>query len=140
MTEQHEANRITKGYKQLISEAAQTVTTYSTADAMDRYSDDSVRFVDVRDTPELTENGEIPDAVHAPRGMLEFHIDPESPFFIDEFGDASEFIFFCAIGSRSILAAQRAKEMGLSRVANIEGGFEAWKAAGGAVDEPRPTM
>lgn len=140
MTEHQEANRITRGYKQLLGEAAKEVTTYSPADAIERFSDDSVRFVDVRDTPELTENGEIPGAVHAPRGMLEFHIDPESPFFIDSFGADSEFIFICAIGSRSLLAAQRAKEMGLDRVANIEGGFEAWKGAGGMVEEPRPTM
>jgi rhodanese-related sulfurtransferase len=140
MTDKQEASRITKGYKQLISEAAEAVPTYSTAEALGRFGDDSVRFVDVRDTSELIENGEIPGAIHASRGMLEFHIDPESPFFIDSFSDDAEFIFVCAIGSRSILAAQRAKEMGLSRVANIEGGFNAWKEAGGAVDEPRPTM
>jgi len=140
MAEKQDTSRITKGYKQLISEAAEEVNTYSTADAIERFGDDSVTFVDVRDTSELIENGEIPGAVHAPRGMLEFHIDPESPFFIDSFGDDSEFIFVCAVGSRSILAAQRAKEMGLDRVANIEGGFNAWKEASGPVDEPRPTM
>ena len=72
--------------------------------------------------------------------MLEFHIDPESPYFISELGDDSEFVFVCAIGSRSLLAAQRAKEMGLTQVANVEGGFDAWREAGGSIDEPRPTM
>jgi rhodanese-related sulfurtransferase len=140
MPDKQETSRISKGYKQLISEAAEEVTTYSTADAIERFDADGVTFVDVRDTSELIEHGEIPGVVHAPRGMLEFHIDPESPFFIDSFGADSEFVFFCAIGSRSMLAAQRAKEMGLDRVANIEGGFDAWKEAGGSVEEPRPTM
>ncbi|QZP39616.1 rhodanese-like domain-containing protein [Halobaculum magnesiiphilum] len=140
MTNEQGTSRITKGYKQLISEAAEEVDTYSTADAIDRFGDDDVTFVDVRDTTEIIENGEIPGAIHAPRGMLEFHIDPENPFFIDSFGEDSEFIFVCAIGSRSILAAQRAKEMGLGRVATIEGGANAWKEAGGPVDEPRPSM
>lgn len=131
---------ISRGYKQLLAEAAEEVKTYSTAEAIERFGEDGVTFVDVRDTSESLEHGEIPGAVQAPRGMLEFHIDPESPYFISEFGDDSEFVFVCAIGSRSLLAAQRAKEMGLDRVANIEGGFNAWREAGGSIDEPRPTM
>ena len=140
MSNKQPSSRITKGYKQLISEAAEEVNTYSTTDAIKRFEDSDVTFVDVRDMSELLENGEIPGAVHVPRGMLEFHIDPESPFFIDSFGNDTEFIFVCAIGSRSILAAHRAKEMGLDQVANIEGGFDGWKEAGGPVVEPRPTM
>jgi rhodanese-related sulfurtransferase len=140
MKKKRETTGIIKGYKQLLSDAAEEVETYSTADAIERFGGDGVTFVDVRDTSESLEHGEIPGAVHAPRGMLEFHIDPESPYFISEFGDDSEFIFVCAIGSRSLLAAQRAKEMGLDRVANIEGGFNAWREAGGSIDEPRPTM
>ena len=140
MNKGHKSTGISKGYKQLISEATEEVKTYSTADAIDRFGDDGVTFVDVRDTSESLEHGEIPGAVHAPRGMLEFHIDPESPYFISEFGDDSEFMFVCAIGSRSLLAAQRAKEMGLTQVANVEGGFDAWREAGGSIDEPRPTM
>ena len=140
MPDNQEPNHNSKGYKQLIDEAAAEVTTYSIADAVERFGVDGVTFVDVRDTSEIVEYGEIPGAVHAPRGMLEFHIDPESPFFIDSFGVDSEFVFVCAVGSRSILAAQRAKEMGLDQVANVEGGFNAWKEVGGPVDDPRPTM
>lgn len=140
MTAKQTKSRIVKGYKQLVSEAVENVDTYSTADAIKRFSDDDVIFVDVRDTAERLEHGEIPGAIHASRGMLEFHIDPESPYFIEEFGADKEFLFHCAVGSRSVLAAQRAKEMGLDRVANVEGGFNAWKEAGGPVDEPRPTM
>ena len=80
-------------------------------------------FVDVRDAPELAKNGRIPGAVHASREMLEFHIDPESPYFLDEFGTDEEFIFVCAVGGRLALAAQRAREMGLRLVASVEGGF-----------------
>lgn len=140
MSNEQEPSRITKGYKQLISEAAEEVNTYSTTDAIKRFEDAGVTFVDVRDTSELLESGEIPGAVHAPRGMLEFHIDPESPFYMDSFGSDIEFVFVCAIGSRSLLAAHRAKEMGLDRVANIDGGFDGWREADGPVDEPRPTM
>jgi rhodanese-related sulfurtransferase len=140
MTDEQTKSRITKGYKQLVAEATESVDTYSTADAIERFNDDDVMFVDVRDTAERLEHGEIPGSIHASRGMLEFHIDPESPYFIEEFGAEKEFLFHCAVGSRSVLAAQRAKEMGLDRVANIEGGFNAWKEAGGQVGKPRPTM
>jgi rhodanese-related sulfurtransferase len=140
MTNRREPSRVSKGYKQLIREAANEVDTYSAGEAIERLGADDVTFVDVRDASELGEHGEVPGAVHAPRGMLEFHIDPESPFFIDSFGADSEFVFVCAIGSRSMLAAHRAREMGLDRVANIEGGFNAWKEAGGPFEEPRPTM
>src|SRR5690606_18958113 len=90
-------------------------------------------FVDVRDAPELA-GGRIPGAVHASRGMLEFLIDPESPYHKQVFAEPKEFIFYCKSGARSALAAQSAQEMGLARVATIEGGLNAWEEGGGEVE------
>ncbi|WP_228842308.1 rhodanese-like domain-containing protein [Halococcus agarilyticus] len=115
-----------------MAEAAAEITTHPVETAIDRLDD--VVFVDVRDGPELDAKGRIPGSIHASRGMLEFHIDPESPYHIEEFVSGSELLFYCAVGGRSVLAAQTAQEMGLSAVANVEGGFEAWTEAGGPVE------
>lgn len=129
-----------KGLDQLVAEAKSEVQLYSPTEVMERVGDDDVVFVDVREMAELVTNGQIPDAIHAPRGMLEFHIDPESPYFMETFGDDKEFIFYCAVGGRSALAARTAQEMGLSKVASVEGGFAAWKEADGPITQLRPTM
>ncbi|EMA45389.1 rhodanese-like domain-containing protein [Halococcus saccharolyticus] len=125
--------QLTKGYEELVAEAAAEVTTLPIETAIDRL-DHEVVFVDVRDGPELDAKGRVPGAIHASRGMLEFHIDPESPYHIEEFASGSEFLFYCAVGGRSALAVQTAQEMGLSAVANVEGGFEAWTEAGGPTE------
>jgi rhodanese-related sulfurtransferase len=140
MIDTESTDHITKGYQELVAEALAEVETYSTAEAIERFGDDDVVFVDVRDAIELLEHGHIPGSFHAPRGMLEFHLDPESPVFMEVFGEDRTFAFHCAVGVRSALAAQRAKEMGLDRVVNVEGGFDAWREAGGPVEDPRPTM
>jgi rhodanese-related sulfurtransferase len=129
-----------RGYKKLVGDAVAAVNGYSPSEAISRLTDDDVAFVDVRDAPELVEHGETPDTIHASRGMLEFHIDPDSPYFIEEFGADKEFIFNCTAGSRAALAAHRAKEMGLERVAYVEGGFNAWVEAGGPILEPQSRM
>lgn len=140
MTEDQNEPRITKGYEELLAEATEEIDTYSVAEAIEMVDDDDVVFVDVRGATERVEHGEIPGAVHAPRGMLEFHIDPESPYFIEEFGADAEIIFHCSLGGRSALATQRAKEMGLTDVANLDGGFTAWREADGPIDESPPMM
>lgn len=129
-----------KGFKQLVAEAKSEVQVYSSSEAIERVGDDDAVFVDVRELAELVTNGQIPDAIHAPRGMLEFHIDPESPYFMEPFGEDKEFIFYCAVGGRSALAAQTAKEMGLSNVASVDGGFTAWTEADGPIEKQKPTM
>lgn len=117
-------------YQDMIAEARRTVDSYPVSAAQTRLGAADVVFVDVRDVRELEREGMIPGAFHAPRGMLEFWIDPESPYFKPVFGEDKEFIFFCAAGWRSALAARTAQQLGLKRVADIEGGFGAWKAAG----------
>ena len=88
-------------------------------------------FVDLRDGSEQAKGGVINGAVASSRGMMEFHIDPESPAHKPEFNQDKTYIFYCASGGRSALAAQIAMEMGLSPVVNLAGGVAAWKKAGG---------
>ena len=122
-----------KGYKALVDEAMREVRTYSVEEARARLGDPNVQFVDVRDVRELEREGVIPGAFAAPRGMIEFWIDPDSPYFKPVFGEPKEFIFFCAAGWRSALTTKTVQDMGLENVAHIDGGFSAWKAAGAPV-------
>ncbi|WP_420475698.1 rhodanese-like domain-containing protein [Noviherbaspirillum sp. ST9] len=124
-----------KGYKALVDEAMAQVKTYSVAEAQARLENPNVQFVDVRDVRELERDGVIPGAYPAPRGMIEFWVDPDSPYFKPVFGEKKEFIFFCAAGWRSALTTKTVQDMGMENVAHIEGGFSAWKAAGAPVAE-----
>ena len=124
---------ITKGFRQLVDEAMAEVTTYSVAQARDKLADPATQIVDIRDIRELSD-GTVEGAVHAPRGMLEFWVDPASPYFKPLFGDASrEFILFCGLGWRSALAAKTLQDMGMANVAHIDGGFADWCAQGAPV-------
>ena len=125
---------ITRGYKALLDEANAKVETIPAAEAVPLLGDGSVVFVDLRDPRELEREGRIPGAVHCPRGMLEFWIDPESPYHKPVFAEDKRFVFFCAGGWRSALAAAAAQDMGLKPVAHLGGGMGAWKAAGGPVE------
>jgi len=127
-----------KGFRQLVDEAKARITTIGLPEARERLGRDGVVFVDLRDIRELEREGMIPGAFHCPRGMLEFWIDPESPYHKPVFGEDKRFVFFCAGGMRSALAAATAKEMGLKPVAHIEGGFGAWREAGGPVEKVAP--
>jgi len=126
---------ITKGYKQLIAEAQKKIRTLSLVEAKTKLDDPNVVFVDIRDVRELEREGMIPGAFHAPRGMLEFWVDPESPYYKDIFGSGKEFILYCGSAWRSSLATATLQEMGLTRICHIEGGFKAWKEAGLPVGE-----
>ena len=120
-----------KGYKALLEEANAEIEAISPAEAQALAGRDDVVLVDIRDPRELEREGRIPHTLHAPRGMLEFLIDPESPYYKPVFGEDKTFVFFCAGGMRSALATKAAQDMGLKPVAHIVGGFGAWKAAGG---------
>jgi rhodanese-related sulfurtransferase len=124
-----------KTVQAMVAEAMQIVTTHSVNAARALHGREDVVLVDVRDVRELEREGVIPGAVHAPRGMLEFWFDPTSPYHREVFSQDKEFVLFCAAGWRSALAARTLMEMGLLRVSHIEGGFEAWKAAGAPVAE-----
>jgi rhodanese-related sulfurtransferase len=126
-----------RGYKEMLAAADAEVRSLSVEEAAALGADPEVVFVDVRDPRELEREGMIPGARHATRGMLEFWIDPESPYHKPWFAEDRLFVFYCAAGWRSLLAAQTAQEMGL-RVASLSGGFGAWRAAGAPVAERRP--
>ena len=124
-----------KGFRQLVDEAKSRIKTLSLEDAKARLGRPDVLFVDLRDVRELEREGQIPGAFHCPRGMLEFWIDPDSPYYKDAFAPGKEFVFFCNGAWRSALAADTAQQMGLEGVTELDGGFTAWKAAGLPVEE-----
>ena len=129
---------IKKGYKQLLAEANAEIETLSVQAAIDLSGKPDVVFVDLRDPREMEREGRMPGAFACTRGMLEFWIDPESPYGKPVFTEPKRFVFFCAGGWRSALAAKTAQDMGLENVAHFEGGFGAWKKAGGSVEPPKP--
>ena len=131
---------ITRGYKAIVAEANAKIETLSPQDAVKLHGREDVVLVDLRDPRELEREGKVPGAFHCPRGMLEFWIDPESPYHKPVFAQDKRFVFFCAGGMRSALAAATASDMGLRPVAHVEGGFGKWKEAGGPIEafQPKP--
>ena len=124
-----------KRVKDMVAEANELVDCLSAEDAMALHGNENVTFVDLRDPRELHRDGLVPGAFHCPRGMLEFWIDPESPYAKDQFQTGNRYVFYCASGWRSALSAKVAQEMGLDNVSHIVSGFGGWKKAGGEVEE-----
>ncbi len=122
-----------KGYKQLLADASAKIHSLDTAEALKLIEDPKTVFVDVRDVRELEREGMVPGAFHAPRGMLEFWVDPESPYHKPVFSPDNRLVLYCQSGWRSALAAATLMDMGLTNVSDIKGGFSAWKEAGGPV-------
>lgn len=121
--------------KQLVEQATAEITTLSVAEAQDAQKDGNTILVDIRDIRELDREGRVPDAIHAPRGMLEFWFDPESPYHREVFAqDDKTYVFFCAAAWRSALATKTLQDMGMENVAHIEGGFSAWKEQGAPIE------
>jgi rhodanese-related sulfurtransferase len=120
---------------QLVAEADAAVGHIGAETAKTLLKNEDTRFIDVRDIRELPKTGRIPGAKHCPRGMLEFWIDPQSPYHKPLFAEDVQFVFYCASGWRSALAAQTAKTMGLSKVTHLKGGISAWVDAGLPVEE-----
>ncbi|PHP64914.1 rhodanese [Zhengella mangrovi] len=119
-----------RGIKQMIAEADAEIVALSPAEAAEAAQDENVLLVDIRDVRELQRDGVVPGAYHAPRGMLEFWVDPESPYHKPVFASGKRFIFFCAGGLRSALTTKTLQDMGLDPVAHVTGGFGAWREAG----------
>ncbi|MXX76848.1 MAG: rhodanese-like domain-containing protein [Holophagales bacterium] len=119
---------MTRGVRQLVAEADDAVETVTVAAALERQQAGAL-IVDLRDIRERAREGFIPGSFHAPRGMIEFWVDPDSPYFKEVFGDDREFIFHCASGWRSALATKAVQDMGLAPVSHISGGFTAWNKA-----------
>ena len=125
---------ITKSVQSMVDAAKREIEELSAAEAVKLAGRDDVVLVDLRDPRELEREGRVPGAFHVTRGMLEFWIDPASPYYKSRFGEDKKFVFFCAGGLRSALATKTAQDMGLKPVAHILGGFKAWKEAGGPVE------
>lgn len=118
-----------RGYKDMIAEADAAVTSVTPEEMAQKLNSGEIVMVDIRDPRELERDGMVPDAFHAPRGMLEFWIDPESPYHKPRFAEGKTYVFFCAGGMRSLLAAKVAQEMGLDSRSML-GGFRRWKQEG----------
>ena len=131
-------SNITRPVKDMIAQANARIRTLSMDEALAMHGREDVVFVDLRDPRELQREGRIPGAFSCPRGMLEFWIDPQSPYAKSVFQEDKTFVFYCASAWRSALATQTAQEMGLAPVAHIEGGFTNWKKSGGAVEAVEP--
>jgi len=129
---------ITLSAKAMCEAAEREIETLPIEEALKLHGRDDVLLVDIRDIRELQREGRVPGAFHCPRGMLEFWIDPASSYHKPQFAEDRKFVFFCAGGLRSALAAHTAHKMGLKPVAHIRGGFGAWKRAGGPVEMPEP--
>jgi len=125
---------ITKGFRALVDEAMAQVTTYSVDDVKARLGSAHLQIVDIRDVRELSD-GTVAGAYHAPRCMLEFWVDPESPYHKKLFADESkEFVLFCGAGWRSALAVKTLQDMGMMNVAHIDGGYAEWVKQGGPIE------
>lgn len=129
---------ITLSAAKMVETARSQIEEISAADAIKLANDPGVVLVDIRDPREGEREGIVPGAFHCPRGMLEFWVCPDSPYFKPAFGEDKKFVFFCAGGMRSVLAAKTAQDMGLKPVAHVIGGFKAWREAGGPVAQVKP--
>jgi rhodanese-related sulfurtransferase len=131
------AHNITTTVAEMVAAAEREIETLQPSAAIALHGRDDTVLVDLRDIRELDREGRVPGAFHCPRGMLEFWIDPASPYHKAVFTQDKRFVFFCAAGQRSALATQTAQRMGLRPVAHVAGGFAAWRAVGGPLEAPR---
>ena len=122
-------------HRDLIDSALAEVDTLDVDDAVALLEDDDTVFVDLRDPRELEREGKVPNAFHAPRGMLEFWVDPSSPYHKEVFASGKRLVFYCQSGWRSALATKAVQDMGLERVCHIGDGYRGWKDSG--ADTPR---
>ncbi len=126
--------KITVSSKALVEAAKSQIEEITAHEAVELLGKDDVLLVDIRDPRERERDGKVPGTFHCTRGMIEFWICPDSPYFKPVFGEDKKFVFFCAGGLRSALAAKTAQDMGLKPVAHVIGGYKAWKEAGGPTE------
>tara|TARA_A100000164_G_scaffold366629_1_gene387705 strand:+ start:31 stop:429 length:399 start_codon:yes stop_codon:yes gene_type:complete len=120
-----------KSSKELVDKANESIKIMSAQQVKEAYNKNEVTLIDVRDIRELWKEGTIKNAIHIPRGMLEFWMDPQSPYYQEKkIGNFKNIVLFCALGFRSALATKALKEMGFNNVANAEGGFDSLKNVG----------
>ncbi|MEM6636983.1 MAG: rhodanese-like domain-containing protein [Pseudomonadota bacterium] len=120
--------------KDLVAAAKSEISSLAPDAVIEAHARDEILLVDIRDPRELSKAGRVPGAFHAPRGMLEFWVDPASPYHKSAFSTDRPIVLFCASAWRSALSAKTLQDMGMTNVAELAGGFSAWVAAGGPVD------
>ena len=120
-----------KSSKELVDDANKSIKVMSPEQVKSAYQKDEITLIDVRDIRELWKEGTIKNAIHIPRGMLEFWLDPNSSYFQqNKIGNIKKMVLYCALGFRSALATKALQEMGFENVSNAEGGFDSLKKAG----------
>lgn len=125
-----------KSVKEMVKAAKAEIKQVSVEEAQKRSGDDDFMLVDIRDVRELDRDGRVPGAFHAPRGMLEFWVSPDSPYFKEIFADESKtYVFFCAAAARSSLAVKTLQDMGMTNAAEMTGGFAGWRDAGAPIEK-----
>ena len=117
-----------RGFKQMLAEANAAIDTISVHDLPYHLEDSQTILVDVRDALEREQSGTIPGAVHAPRGLLEFHADPDGPLHVPALTPEKRVICYCGTGGRSALAAKTLLDMSYRETASLAGGYAAWRS------------
>jgi len=135
--EERDVKKLKMSSKDMVAAARDRIEEVETADAIAMVDDPGVVIVDLRDIRERQRSGFIPDSVHCPRGMVEFWVDPESPYFKEVFGEDKKFVFHCASGWRSALTVATLADMGFE-AAHLKEGFSTWEEKGGPVEFPEP--
>jgi len=130
------AKSLKTGVAAMVAAAREKIDQVDAAEAIAMASDPDVVIVDLRDVRERQREGYIADSFHCPRGMVEFWVDPESPYYKEIFGRDAKFVFHCASGWRSALTVATLQEMGMENVAHITNGFNSWREAGGPIEPP----
>ena len=128
--------KLKQGVADLVEDARKIINEVEVEEAMRLAKDEKVLIVDIRDVRERQRNGFIPGSFHCPRGMTEFWVDPDSPYFKQEFADNTRFLFHCAVDWRSALTVSTLEKMGFKGASHIKGGYNAWRDAGGPVEIP----
>ena len=123
-----------RSVKEMVAEAKNATTSFSVEEARAKHEAGEILLVDIRDPRELQREGRIPGASHAPRGMLEFWVDPASPYHKDWLATDKPVVLFCASSWRSALSAKTLQDMGMDNIAEMEGGFSAWRDAGAPIE------
>jgi len=120
--------------KEMVAEAKAQITTLSIEDVRAKQEAGEVLMVDIRDPRELKREGRIPGAFHAPRGMLEFWVDPSSPYYKPALTTDKTLVLFCASAWRSALSVKTLQDMGVENIAELDGGFKGWRESGAPVE------
>lgn len=129
--------KLNTSVKDMVAVARARIKEVETVDAIAMVNDPEVVIVDLRDVRERQRGGFIPGSFHCPRGMLEFWVDPQSPYYKDIFGQDKQFVFHCASGWRSALSVALLQDMGFD-AAHLKEGFSTWEKQGGPVEFPKP--